>query len=94
MKMRALLPLLALLAASTALADEAAIKLKPGAGSEEVANACGACHSLDYPAMNSGFLDSKGWDAEVNKMIKVFGANIDDADAAKIKTYLTANYGK
>ena len=86
---------LCLLAMTTAAsADEAALKLKPGAGADEVANNCGACHSLDYPVMNSGFLDAKGWDAEVAKMIKVFGANIDDADAAKIKAYLAANYGK
>lgn len=92
--MRPVLALLAALAALPAHADEAAITLKPGAGAEEVVNNCGACHSLDYPLMNSGFLDGKGWDAEVTKMIKVFGANIDDADAAKIKAYLTANYGK
>jgi mono/diheme cytochrome c family protein len=79
---------------SAASADEAALKLKPGPGADEVANNCGACHSLDYPVMNSGFLDAKGWDAEVSKMIKVFGANIDDADAAKIKAYLAAQYGK
>jgi mono/diheme cytochrome c family protein len=92
--MRAFLLIAAALLAAPALADEAALKLKPGPGAEEVANNCGACHSLDYPVMNSGFLDAKGWDGEVTKMIKVFGANIDDADAAKIKAYLAANYGK
>lgn len=92
--MRAFLLIAAALLAAPALADEAALKLKPGPGAEEVANNCGACHSLDYPVMNSGFLDAKGWDGEVTKMIKVFGANIDEADAAKIKAYLTANYGK
>ena len=92
--MRALVFSLAALAGGSALADEAALSLKPGPGREEVANNCNACHSLDYPIMNSGFLDAKGWDGEVTKMIKVFGANIDDADAAKIKAYLAANYGK
>ena len=92
--MRAFVFTLALFAGAPALADEAAIQLKPGPGMEEVANNCGACHSLDYPLMNSGFLDAKGWDGEVTKMIKVFGANIDDADAAKIKAYLASNYGK
>lgn len=92
--MRAFLLIAAALLAAPALADEAALKLKPGPGAEEVANNCGACHSLDYPVMNSGFLDAKGWDGEVTKMIKVFGANIDEADAAKIKAYLAANYGK
>lgn len=92
--MRAAILILLSLAAVPALADEAALRLKPGPGAEEVANNCGACHSLDYPIMNSGFLDAKGWDAEVSKMIKAFGAAIDDADAAKIKAYLAANYGK
>jgi len=90
--MRILFFLLATLA--PAFADEAALTLKPGPGMEEVANNCGACHSLDYPLMNSGFLDAKGWDAEVTKMIKAFGANIDEADAAKIKAYLATHYGK
>jgi len=92
--MRALVFTLAMFAVTPAFSDEAAIQLKPGPGMEEVANNCGACHSLDYPLMNSGFLDAKGWDGEVTKMIKVFGANIDDADAAKIKAYLASNYGK
>ena len=92
--MRAVIFAIVTLASFPALADEAALKLKPGPGMEEVANNCGACHSLDYSLMNSGFLDAKGWDAEVTKMIKAFGANIDDADAAKIKAYLAANYGK
>ena len=92
--MRAALLALFALTGLPARADEAALRLKPGPGREEVANNCGACHSLDYPIMNSGFLDAKGWDAEVTKMIKAFGANIEDADAAKIKAYLAANYGK
>ena len=32
------------------------------------------------------------WTAEVTKMIKVYGAPIDDADVGKIVDYLTANY--
>lgn len=43
--------------------------------------------------MNSPYLDAKGWDAEVNKMIKAYGAPIDEADAKAIKDYLTKNYG-
>ena len=34
-----------------------------------------------------------GWDAEVTKMIKAFGAPIDDADAKVIADYLKKNYG-
>jgi hypothetical protein len=44
--------------------------------------------------MNSPFLNSAGWDAEVNKMIKVYGAPIDDADTKIIADYLKANYGR
>ena len=53
---------------------------------------CAACHSLDYIPMNSPFLNAAVWDAEVTKMIKAFGAPIEDADAAAIKDYLKQNY--
>ncbi len=36
------------------------------------------CHSLDYIPMNSLFLDRKGWEGSVNKMIKVMGAPISE----------------
>ena len=32
------------------------------------------------------------WQAEVTKMIKVYGAPIDDSDASKIVDYLAATY--
>jgi sulfite dehydrogenase (cytochrome) subunit B len=85
---------LAAFAATPVLADEFAIKLKDGPGVDVVTRNCSACHSLDYPVSNSAFLDGKGWDAEVTKMIKVFGAQIDDSDAKSIKDYLATNYGK
>ena len=57
-------------------------------------NNCTACHSADYiqtqphgPKFKKDF-----WQAEVTKMIKVYGAPIDDADAGKIVEYLTATY--
>ncbi len=80
-------------AATSALADEDAIKLKPGPGEQEVAQNCSVCHSLDYIQANSRFLDRPKWDATVKKMINSLGAPIDDKDAAKIIDYLTANYG-
>jgi hypothetical protein len=43
--------------------------------------------------MNSPFLNAAGWNAEVTKMIKAFGAPIGDADAKDIAAYLAANYG-
>ena len=75
-----------------ALADD--IKLKPSEGAEVVEQNCATCHSLDYLEMNSVFLDQKGWQAEVTKMVKVFGAPVTEQDQAKIIAYLVAIYGK
>jgi sulfite dehydrogenase (cytochrome) subunit B len=72
--------------------DEA--ELKPGKNLEVVQDNCTACHSPDYfktqpqgPAFKASF-----WQAEVMKMIKVYGAPIDDADVGKIIEYLSENY--
>ena len=70
------------------------VALKAGAGRETVEAHCAACHSLDYPRINSVFLSRQGWEAEVNKMIKVFGAPIQPADAKVIVDYLTVYYGR
>ena len=83
----------ALAAPASAFADEAAIMLKEGPGKEIVASQCAACHSLDYIQMNSTFPDRKLWEAEVTKMIKTFGAAIDDAEAKAISDYLVSHYG-
>ncbi len=82
-----------LLMVAPALADEQAIQLKDAPGREVVESNCAACHSLDYIQMNSPFPDAKLWEAEVTKMIKAFGAPIDDADAKAITDYLIKNYG-
>jgi len=63
-------------------------------GRQLVEASCVMCHSLDYIPMNSPFLDRKGWEASVNKMIKVMGAPIAEADAQKIVDYLAGQYGK
>jgi len=67
---------------------------KPGPNLEVVKNNCTACHSVDYiqtqprgPKFKKDF-----WQAEVTKMIKVYGAPIDDADVPKIVEYLAATY--
>ena len=83
-----------LLAAGAAVAGEDAIELRAGAGRELVQANCVACHSLDYIQMNSPFLDRKGWEGSVNKMIKVMGAPIAEADARAIVDYLQQHYGK
>jgi mono/diheme cytochrome c family protein len=85
--------LAATLFAGSAYAEEQVIKLKQAPGLDKVENNCAACHSLAYIPMNSVYLNAAGWDAEVTKMIKGFGAPIDDADAAAIADYLKKNYG-
>lgn len=76
-----------------AFADEKPIALKKAPGLDKVEANCAACHSLDYIQMNSPYPNAATWDAEVNKMIKAFGAPIEDADAKAIADYLKKNYG-
>ena len=75
------------------LPEETAV-FKPGPNLEVVKNNCTACHSVDYvqtqprgPKFKKDF-----WQAEVTKMIKVYGAPIDDADIGRIVDYLAATY--
>lgn len=70
-----------------------AVVLKPGVGHEKVATACATCHSLDYVEMNGSFLDRKGWEAVVGKMIKVYGAPVSAADLPVVVDYLAKSYG-
>jgi sulfite dehydrogenase (cytochrome) subunit B len=84
----------ALLPTAVAYGDENAVKLKQAPGVDQVEANCAACHSLDYVQMNSTFLSAVAWDAEVAKMINVFGAPIDSATASRIGNYLKDNYGK
>ena len=91
--MRTLLVLLACTFAPQAIADEKPVQLKQAPGLDKVEGNCAACHSLDYIQMNSPFPNAALWDAEINKMIKTYGAPIDEADAAAIKEYLRKNYG-
>jgi len=69
-------------------------QFKPGPNLDVVQGNCGACHSADYvqtqpigPKFKKDF-----WTAEVTKMIKVYGAPIDDSDVGKIVEYLAATY--
>jgi sulfite dehydrogenase (cytochrome) subunit B len=75
------------------LPDETAA-FKPGPNLETVQNNCTACHSADYiKTQPRGEKFKKDfWAAEVTKMIKVYGAPIDEADVGKIVEYLTATY--
>ena len=67
---------------------------RPGPNLEVVQNNCTGCHSADYieiqprgPKFKRDF-----WQAEVAKMIKVYGASIDEADVGKIVDYLAQTY--
>src|ERR1700694_397596 len=62
--------------AAAQTADESQIRLKPGPGSDLVRSNCAICHSLDYIPMNSPFLDRKGWEGEVNKMVSTMHAPV------------------
>jgi mono/diheme cytochrome c family protein len=82
------------LGAGIVAAQERRLDLKDGPGRAQLEANCGSCHSLDYIPLNSPFLDRNGWEGEVTKMIKVFGAPIAPADAQAIVDYLSTNYAR
>lgn len=66
-------------------------ELAEGEGKAETLSFCAACHSTRYITMQPP-LPAATWDAEVNKMIKTFGAPIPDATAKRIISYLQQHY--
>jgi sulfite dehydrogenase (cytochrome) subunit B len=75
------------------LPDETAA-FRPGPDLEAAQNNCTACHSADYintqpqgPKYKKDF-----WQAEVAKMIKLYGAPIDESDVPRIVDYLASTY--
>jgi hypothetical protein len=73
--------------------DNAMAELKPGPGVDVVRAQCIACHSTDY-IVRQPRSDAKRWEGEVKKMIGVYGAPIDEADAKVIVNYLAVVYGE
>ena len=67
---------------------------KPGPNLEVVQGNCGSCHSSDYIITQpKGEKFGKDfWQAEVTKMITVYGAPIEPGDVPKIIDYLTATH--
>ena len=67
---------------------------KPGPNLDVVQSNCTGCHWADYiktqPQVEKFKKDF--WQAEVTKMIKVYGAPIDQADIGKIVDYPSATY--
>ncbi|WP_345821644.1 cytochrome c [Methylobacterium fujisawaense] len=53
---------------------------------------CVTCHSADYVAMQPPGKGAAFWDAEVTKMVKVYHAPIEPAQAKVIAAYLGAAY--
>ena len=100
---RSILPLLVfstlgLVAATAApisykLPEETAT-FRDGPNLDVVKNNCTGCHSADYIQTQPRSVKSKKdfWQAEVTKMIKTYGAPIDNADVDKIVEYLAATY--
>jgi hypothetical protein len=78
---------------SYALPEETAA-FRPGPNLDVVQNNCTGCHSADYintqprgPKYKKDF-----WQTEVTKMIKLYGAPIEEADVSKIVEYLATTY--
>ena len=102
MMKRGLIRLIAVGLAASALAagkksitlppDTALATLKEGLGVEVARTNCVACHSTDYLVRQPPSILEQ-WTAEVNKMRKVFGAPVDEANAKVIATYLASAYG-
>lgn len=71
---------------------EETTEFRPGPGSDVAQNNCMACHSVDYIAFQPPRKGRTFWEAEVQKMIHVYRAPIDEADAKTIIDYLAATY--
>ena len=74
-------------ASFTALATD----LAEGEGLQETQSFCVMCHSTRYITMQPP-LPAAVWEAEMNKMIKTYGAPIPEPSAKKILAYLQAHY--
>jgi hypothetical protein len=90
---------LSIAVATPAIADPITYQLpeetatfRPGPGVETAQVHCTACHSADYVTTQPSKKGRAFWEAEVQKMIKVFKAPIADSDAATIADYLATNY--
>lgn len=69
--------------------DETA-EFRPGPGVEVARDNCAACHSADYILTPPPHKGRPFWQGEVEKMIKVYGAPIEDA--RRIVEYLVSTY--
>ena len=65
--------------------------LASGDGQQEVKSYCNTCHSPRYITMQPP-LPADVWAAEVNKMMKTYGASIPEDATHKIIQYLQTHY--
>jgi len=72
--------------------DNSVSQLRSGPGDDAVRKNCSFCHSTDY-IVRQPHLTAQQWDAEVKKMIAVYGAPMTAADVKTISDYLAKNYG-
>jgi mono/diheme cytochrome c family protein len=70
--------------------ENGAFRLGPGV--ETAQNNCLTCHSADYISTQPPGLGRAFWEAEVAKMIKAYGAPINDNDVKAIVDYLANTY--
>lgn len=76
---------------SYTLPDETA-QFKQAPGVEAPEAHCRTCHSADYINTQPRGKGAAFWDAEVHKMIKVYGAPIEEKDTKAIIEYLAKTY--
>ncbi len=69
------------------------VAMPPGPGLEAYNANCVICHTNRYVLMQPKF-SRKTWEAEVTKMVNVYGAPIADAAQKEIVEYLMAVRGK
>jgi hypothetical protein len=68
------------------------VTFREAPGSEAARNNCSTCHSTDYIAFQPPKQGRAFWEAEVVKMIKVYHAPIEEAEAKAIVDYLAETY--
>jgi cytochrome c553 len=73
-------------------ADHAVSQLKPGPDANVASLYCAICHSADY-IVRQPPMSASQWEAEVHKMITLYGAPISEADAKTIAEYIFGAYG-
>ncbi len=86
------LPMQALATPVTYVLPDETATFKPGPGVDLAQQNCATCHSTDYINYQPPKKGLEFWTGEVNKMIKVYGAPIEDKDVKPIAEYLAATY--